>query len=431
MLLNVPCCRRELSTPIVIWFGKPTKKPHRDGILVLICLLPFVWGGCTRVEQLKQNPANTPASTTVTNPFDDYLATEATPADGFDFPFGDANGKGPYVDKATGQSHNGWYIATRFAEQYSLGIHPGEDWNGVGGGDTDLGQNVYAVANGRVVFAQDCGRLWGNVLMIDHTYYENHEKRKIRSVYAHLQEIKVHSGAEVQRRQLVATVGQDPDKLYNAHLHLELRWDTSLSPTYWPSSNSKDQDWVKEHYAAPGDFIHTHRELLVPHRESTLVLVDQDSYKMRLYAKGSQQGEYEVSFGQGNGQKLVQGDNKTPKGMYFVFQKHRGEFGGEYAKYYGGYWIKINYPNKYDAVRARATGVINPDQESRINASWEKRTATLENTGLGGGIGFHGWISEWENDGPRHLSWGCVVMHNYDISKLYDQIPEGAMVVIF
>lgn len=243
----------------MIWFRKLTQQPHRGSILILICLLPLIWGGCASFE-LKPNPAaNPPASAAVTNPFDNYLATETTPADGFDFPFGDANGKGPYVDKTTGQRHNGWYMATRFAEQYSLGIHPGEDWNGVGGGDTDLGQEVYAVAHGRVAFAQNCGRLWGNVLMIDHTYYENHQKRKIRSVYAHLQQLKVQAGADVRRRQLVATVGQDPDKLYNAHLHLELRWDTSLSPTYWPSSDSKDQGWVREHYAAPTDFINKHR----------------------------------------------------------------------------------------------------------------------------------------------------------------------------
>jgi len=38
---------------------------------------------------------------------------------------------------------------------------------------------------------------------------------------------------------------------------------------------------------------------------------------------------------------------------------------------------------------------------------------------------------EWSNDGPRHLSWGCVVLHLYDISKVFDQIPRGAMAVIF
>jgi hypothetical protein len=137
-----------------------------------------------------------------------------------------------------------------------------------------------------------------------------------------------------------------------------------------------------------------------------------------------------VSFGQGKGQKVVEGDMKTPKGMYFVIQKHRGDFGGAYGPYYGGHWIKINYPNKYDAGRGAAQQMISRQEQGTITAAWEKRAATLETTKLGGGIGFHGWIREWDNSGPRHLSWGCVVMHLYDIEKLYDQIPEGTMVVI-
>lgn len=117
--------------------------------------------------------------------------------------------------------------------------------------------------------------------------------------------------------------------------------------------------------------------------------------------------------------------------MYFVIQKHRGEFTGEYGEYYGGHWIKINYPNKYDAGRGLTEGIIKSEQASAIDERWRKRAATLENTDLGGGIGFHGWIREWDNNGSRHLSWGCVVMHIYDISRLYEQIPVGAMVVIF
>jgi murein DD-endopeptidase MepM/ murein hydrolase activator NlpD len=282
-----------------------------------------------------------------------------------------------------------------------------------------------------VIFAAHCGRLWGNVVIIEHTFYENHEKRKIRSLYAHLLEIKVQKGQDVRRRQLIATIGQDPEKLFKAHLHLELRLDETLSPTYWPSSDGKDVAWVAKHYAAPTEFIKDHRKLFVPQQEATLVLVDQASYKMRLYEKGKRQGEYDVSFGQSKGQKRKQGDNKTPKGMYFVIHRHRGRFDGDYGKYYGGHWIKFNYPNKYDAAWGSANNVITPEQETKIGANWEKRAQTLESTGLGGGIGFHGWINEWENNGPRHLSWGCVVMHLYDIRKLYDRMPEGAMVVIF
>jgi murein DD-endopeptidase MepM/ murein hydrolase activator NlpD len=390
-------------------------------ILIIVCVQ-----ACERPAPSGPSPQQQSSQ----NVFDAFLKTDIPPADGFDFPVGDVNGRGPYKDLATGIEYNGWRIAAHFAENYELGIHPGEDWNGNGGGNTDLGQDVRAVAHGRVTLAQNCGRLWGNVIMIEHHFYENHEHRKIISLYAHLNEIKVNKGDVVQRRQVIATVGQDPDKLYLAHLHLELRWDDSLAPTYWPSTHGKSEAWVKEHYAEPSAFINEHRQLFVPQKEAKLILVDQESYKARFYQTGVLQQEYDVSFGQGKGQKLVEGDNKTPKGMYFVIKKHRGSFGGPYGAYYGGHWIKINYPNKYDADRGAAQQMISHRHQAAITAAWQKRTATIETTKLGGGIGFHGWIEEWDNSGPRHLSWGCVVMHLNDIQKLYDQIPEGTMVVI-
>jgi murein DD-endopeptidase MepM/ murein hydrolase activator NlpD len=403
---------------------------HSDLIIIYLSLASALFtSACTNSHGIQPNPV--PTSHPNANVFDEYINAEAPPADGFDFPVGNVDGEGFYTDKATGKQHNGWYVATRFAEEYSLGIHPGEDWNGAGGGDTDLGQDVFAVANGRVIFAAHCGRLWGNVIIIEHTYYENHEKRKIRSLYAHLLEIKVQSGQNVRRRQLIASIGQDPEKLFKAHLHLELRLNETLSPTYWPTSDGKDAAWVSKNYAAPTEFINDHRQIFVPQQETTLILVDQASYKMRLYEKGKRQGEYDVSFGQSKGQKRKQGDNKTPKGMYFVIHKHRGHFDGEYGKYYGGHWIKFNYPNKYDAAWGKADNVISSEQQTKIGANWEKRAPTLESTRLGGGIGFHGWINEWDNNGPRHLSWGCVVMHLRDIRSFYDRIPEGAMVVIF
>src|SRR5688572_4044794 len=194
-------------------------------LLALFSVLLFLSGGCAikDAKSLSDDPM-TEETETETNIFDRYLKTNFAPADGFDFPVGNADGKGIYIDKQSGKRHDGWYISTQFAEEYSLGIHPGEDWNGAGGGVTDLGQDVFAVANGRVVFAENCGRLWGNVIIIEHVFYENHERRKIRSLYAHLKTLNVRRGGEVKRRQLIATVGQDPDKTFKAHLHLEFRW---------------------------------------------------------------------------------------------------------------------------------------------------------------------------------------------------------------
>ena len=367
---------------------------------------------------------------TVSDLFDTYLETDFPPANGFDFPIGDPNAEGSYRDKATGKEYTGWYIATTFAEEYKLGIHPGEDWNGRGGGATDLGQPVRSVANGRVVTAKDFGRLWGKVILIEHIYYENHHKRTIQSLYAHLKAIEVKPGDVVKRRQRIGTIGQDPDKLYAPHLHLELRNDLSLSPTYWPSSDGKNVVWVKKHYIPPSKFIRAHRKLFVPQEEKVLLLVDNESYRMKLFKENKLVKEYDVSFGQGTGRKRVEGDNNTPKGMYFVVEKEKGDIPGKYGAYFGGHWIKINYPNAFDAAWGREEGKISKAVANEIAAAWRARKLTPQKTNLGGGIGLHGWIREWKNDGARRLSWGCVVLHNRDIGKVYPMVPMGSMVVL-
>lgn len=45
-----------------------------------------------------------------------------------------------------------WYIAQGFGNPTSYGLHEGVDWNLKTGGDTDLGQEVKAIANGRIVY---------------------------------------------------------------------------------------------------------------------------------------------------------------------------------------------------------------------------------------------------------------------------------------
>jgi lipoprotein-anchoring transpeptidase ErfK/SrfK len=238
--------------------------------------------------------------------------------------------------------------------------------------------------------------------------------------------MNVKEGDIVQRHQQIATIGQCDEDSSGPHLHLQLRRDkytTADEPTDGVLDHRRA--WIEKHFVPPTQFINEHRKLFIPQQESTLVLVDEASYRMRLYHGGNLHGEYNVSFGQAEGQKRAQGDNKTPKGMYFIVQKHRGnDFPGPYGGYYGKHWMKINYPNKYDAAWGRSQGVITAKQEQTIAASWQKRAATLENTDLGGGIGFHGWINEWDNRGPRRLSWGCVVMHISDVTQLFDQMPE-------
>lgn len=127
--------------------------------------------------------------------------------DGFDFPVGPPDAKG-------------YYNAQPFGESY----HLGDDWNGVGGGNTDLGDPVYAIANGRVVFAEYVGSGWGNVIRIWHRL---DSVQIVESVYAHLDTIEIAKGDSLAKGNRIGTIGT-ADGAYLAHLHLEIRIQTGL-----------------------------------------------------------------------------------------------------------------------------------------------------------------------------------------------------------
>jgi murein DD-endopeptidase MepM/ murein hydrolase activator NlpD len=158
-------------------------------------------------------------------------------ADGFDFPVGRPDAKGYY--RARGFRVNG---------------HLGEDWDGVGGGDTDLGDPIYVIGDGVVVFARDCHMGWGNVIIVRHAYREGGVTHNIDSLYGHLQKLMVRPGQKVRRGEQIATLG-NAHGLYDAHLHLEIRKNIEIG-----MSRAKfSQDY--SNYFDPSQFILTHRHL--------------------------------------------------------------------------------------------------------------------------------------------------------------------------
>ena len=158
-------------------------------------------------------------------------------ADGFDFPVGKGEARGYY--KARGFRSHG---------------HLGEDWDGVGGGDTDLGDPVYVVGDGVVVFARDCHQGWGNVIIVRHAFREGGSVRNVDSLYGHLNKILVHRGQTVKRGQQIAEIG-NAHGLYDAHLHLEVRKNITIGM----SRDKFAQDL--SNYYDPSDFILSHRHL--------------------------------------------------------------------------------------------------------------------------------------------------------------------------
>ena len=179
-------------------------------------------------------------------------------ADGFDLPIGKPDGRGYY--KARGMRAHG---------------HLGEDWDGVGGGDTDLGDPVYCIGDGVVVFARDCHQGWGNVIIVRHAYREGLGVRNVDSLYGHLQKILVHRGQSVKRGQQIAAIG-NAHGLYDAHLHLEVRKNIAIGM----SRDKFAQD--SSNYYDPSDFILSHRHLQSS-GASTRVAMNTFTYDSRIH----------------------------------------------------------------------------------------------------------------------------------------------------
>ena len=158
-------------------------------------------------------------------------------ADGFDFPIGKPDAQGYY--KARGFRSHG---------------HLGEDWDGVRGGDTDLGDPIYSMGDGLVVFARDCHMGWGNVIIVRHSYREGGVVKNIDAFYGHLNTMLVHRGQAVARGQKIATMGT-AHGLYDAHLHLEIRKNIEIGMSR--AAFAKDFS----NYYDPSQFILTHRHL--------------------------------------------------------------------------------------------------------------------------------------------------------------------------
>ena len=105
------------------------------------------------------------------------------------------------------------------AQGFGVNTHLGDDWNARTGGNSDLGDTIYAIANGKVNFTEDIGGGWGNVIRISHFLPDSNS---VESLYAHCDEIFVDSREWVKIGEPIGTIGTAHGQ-YPAHLHLELR----------------------------------------------------------------------------------------------------------------------------------------------------------------------------------------------------------------
>lgn len=181
-----------------------------------------------------------------------YATTRS--ADGFDMPVGKPDAVGYYRSRGL-----------------IIGRHMGDDWNGNGMGNSDLGAPVYSTAHGLVVFARNARMGWGNTVIIRHVYWKNMKWNYVDSFYTHLHQVFVREGQQVRRGQLVGSIGTNFG-MYTAHLHFEIRKNLRIGINQ--GSYRKDLS----NYHRPYDFILGHRKVSGGNRP---VKVPKDTFRLQ------------------------------------------------------------------------------------------------------------------------------------------------------
>lgn len=147
--------------------------------------------------------------------------------------------------------------------------------------------------------------------------------------------------------------------------------------------------------------------------DKIFLLIDKSDYRLYVYEDVTLRKIYKVVFGsRDQGDKLVEGDRRTPEGTFHIQSKR-----------YDNSWSRfmlLDYPNE---------------------ASWQKFHHAQEegkvssNATIGGGIGIHGVET---HSGIRdsyvesRINWtlGCISMKNGDVNELYEILKVGTPVVI-
>lgn len=129
------------------------------------------------------------------------------------------------------------------------GHHSGDDLNGIGGMNTDLGDPVYAIGRGLVVYRGIPSPGWGNTLILAHRTTKGEIKL---SMYAHLSSSYVAYGELVYHGERLGSVGT-AGLLYPAHLHFEMHNSTGIyiGAGYGahPGDRIPPSQWITKHQA--------------------------------------------------------------------------------------------------------------------------------------------------------------------------------------
>jgi murein L,D-transpeptidase YafK len=139
------------------------------------------------------------------------------------------------------------------------------------------------------------------------------------------------------------------------------------------------------------------------------IIVDKSDYELTLFDSEKWLVIYPVVFGNDDqGDKLYEGDRRTPEGSFQVVSKRPHD---KWDK-----MMMLNYPTAADYAKFN-----------------QRKAAGLIPSGarIGGSVGIHGtWPVDSSIDRMKNWTLGCVSLKNEDVDDLYRRIGVGTQVTI-
>lgn len=353
-------------------------------------------------------------------------------ADGFDFPAGNKQNIFQYKGR-WGQDREGWIVTCGHCGKEKYGIYTGEVWDAVEGSDCDLNELVFSIARG-VVKTIETDPQVGKSIQIEHIYLENGKIDTIYSVYKNLNpidnSIPIAIGDTLSKGQAIGSIGNKENSI-PVYLHIELRKKSIRDLGLYFQTDTLSDAWKAQHFLEVTDFINSHRKVTHPCSSERLLIAIKEDYKLYYIEEGKITDTLEIAVGQDpEFPKIRKGDNRTPEGEYLITQKARGPFQGKTGDYFGLRWIRINYPNYYDAEAGLRNKFINEETKNLIQEAILNNEKPPQDTNLGGEMGIHGWKGEWDPKGHRNFTWGGISVNNSELVVLYNKVKVGDQLII-
>ena len=174
---------------------------------------------------------------------------------------------------------------------------------------------------------------------------------------------------------------------------------------------------------------HTYNTEKYLHTAPNFIVVDISTQKLQLFKHGKLQKTYTISTSK-KGPGQYSGSRKTPIGLHKICEKI-GERAPQYGifkgrQFTGSVWPK-HTPRHLHLKDFIVTRILRLEGlESGINKGQNKKGTLVDSKDRA--IYIHGTTMEWKLGYPSTI--GCIHMQSKDITKLFNDVPVGTLVLI-